>query len=137
MSRLFVAGASVQVPWVCVILRKAYGLGVMAMAGGSLARPDCTIAWPQGEFGAMGLEGAVHLGFKKELESEPDESKRQALFDSLLEKLYAKGTATEVASFVEIDAVIDPSETRQTISKAIHAAADKRSKRSQRIVDVW
>lgn len=137
MSRLFVAGASVTVPWVCVVLRKAYGLGAMAMSGGSLARPDCTVSWPQGEFGAMGLEGAVQLGFKKELAAEKDEEKRKALFDSLVQEMYAQGKATEAAAFVEIDAVIDPRETRDVISKALLSAAKKPRPQGRRYVDVW
>ena len=137
MSRLFVAGASVQVPWVCVVLRKAYGLGAMAMCGGSLNRPDCTVAWPQGEFGAMGLEGAVNLGFKKELEAEADEDKRRALFESLVDELYAKGSAVETASFVDIDAVIDPSTTRKRIVSALQNARDKTPRTHRPFVDVW
>lgn len=137
MSRLFVAGASVQVPWVCIILRKAYGLGAMAMSGGSLTRPDCTVSWPQGEFGAMGLEGAVQLGFKKELEAEQDEQKRQVLFDQLLDELYARGTAVEAAAFVEIDAVIDPVKTRQVVLDALLGARDKRERTDSRYIDVW
>lgn len=137
MSRLFVVGASVQVPWVCLVLRKAYGLGAMAMAGGSLSRPDFSAAWPQGEFGAMGLEGAVHLGFKKELAAESDPDQRQQLFDSLLEKLYAQGTALEVASFVEIDAVIEPADSRRNILAALHAARGKKRSRGRNFVDVW
>ena len=137
MSRLFVAGASVQVPWVCVVLRKAYGLGAMAMCGGSLVRPDCTVAWPQGEFGAMGLEGAVNLGFKKELEAEADEDKRRALFESLVDELYAKGSAAETASFVDIDAVIDPSTTRKRIVSALQNARDKTPRAHRPFVDVW
>lgn len=137
MSRLFVVGASVRVPWICVVLRKAYGLGAMAMAGGSLGRPDCTVSWPHGEFGAMGLEGAVHLGFKKELDAETDAEKRQALFDSLVEKLYAQGTATEIASFVEIDAVIDPRETRQLVLKTLQAPGNRKRRDRRQFVDVW
>jgi acetyl-CoA carboxylase carboxyltransferase component len=137
MSRLFVAGASVQVPWVCVVLRKAYGLGAMAMSGGSLSRPDCTVSWPQGEFGAMGLEGAVQLGFKKELDAETDEAKKQALFDRLVEELYAKGAATEIASFVEIDAVIDPRDTRQRIVVALQTASGQKPGSVRPYVDVW
>jgi acetyl-CoA carboxylase carboxyltransferase component len=137
MSRLFVAGASIQVPWVCVVLRKAYGLGAMAMCGGSLNRPDCTVAWPQGEFGAMGLEGAVNLGFKKELDAEDDEEKRRALFESLVDELYAKGSAVETASFVDIDAVIDPSTTRDRIVGALQTARDKTPRVNRPFVDVW
>jgi len=137
MSRLFVVGANVQVPWICVVLRKAYGLGAMAMAGGSLTRPDYTVAWPQGEFGAMGLEGAVHLGFKKELAAEKDPSSRQRLFDDLLEKLYAQGTAVETASFVEIDAVIDPQKTRRVIVDALPPWREKPRRHKRRFVDVW
>ncbi len=137
MSRLFVVGANVQVPWVCIVLRKAYGLGAMAMSGGSLSRPDYTVAWPQGEFGAMGLEGAVHLGFRKELEAEKDDVGRQKLFDHLLEKLYAQGTATEAASFVEIDAVIDPRETRRVIVAALPKSPAGHRRKKHHFVDVW
>ena len=137
MSRLFVAGASVQVPFVCVILRKAYGLGAMAMSGGSLARTDCTVSWPQGEFGPMGIEGAVHLGFKKELAAEKDEEKKQALFDKLVEAMYARGSATETAAFVEIDAIIDPRETRKVVLSALSAANGKERRGDRRYVDVW
>jgi len=137
MSRLFVVGASVQVPWVCLVLRKAYGLGAMAMAGGSLSRPDFTASWPQGEFGPMGLEGAVQLGFKKELAAESDPVKRQQLFDSLLAKLYAKGTALEVAAFVEIDAVIEPADSRRNILAALDAARGNNRSGGRKFVDVW
>ena len=119
MSDLFVAGASLQVPLVAIVLRKAYGLGAMAMAGGGFAEPVCTAAWPTGEFGAMGLEGAVKLGFRKELDAETDPSKRDALFDRLVTEMYEKGSALEVASVLEIDTVIDPADTRKTVSAAL------------------
>lgn len=138
MSRLFVVGAHVQVPWVCVFLRKGYGLGAMAMAGGSLDRPDYTASWPQGEFGAMGLEGAVRLGFKRELEAAGTESEREALFHQLLGQLYEQGKATEAASFLEIDAVIDPADTRRVILAALDSARGKpRDPRRGRFVDTW
>ena len=91
----------------------------MAMAGGSLAIPVLTAAWPTGETGPMGLEGAVRLGFKKELEAETDPQAREALFNSLVEELYEKGKATESAAATEIDAVIDPMETRKVILRAL------------------
>ena len=119
MSDLFIAGAALTQPIVAVFLRRAYGLGAMAMTGGSFEVPRYAMSWPQGEFGAMGLEGAVHLGFRQELVEAPDETTRQALFDSLLADMYDKGRATEAASYLEIDAVIQPEETRAAISNAL------------------
>lgn len=120
MSELFIAGASLTQPIVAVFLRRAYGLGAMAMTGGSFEVPRYAVSWPQGEFGAMGLEGAVNLGFRQELAEAPDEATRQALFDALLADMYAKGRATEAASYLEIDAVIDPQDTRKVIIEALN-----------------
>ncbi len=122
MSRLFVAAASVRVPIVAIVLRKGYGLGAMAMTGGSFVEPVYTASWPGGEFGGMGLEGAVRLGYKKELEAVPEGEERDALFRALVKKLYDLGKATEAAAYLEIDAVIDPAETRSVILKALAAA---------------
>jgi acetyl-CoA carboxylase carboxyltransferase component len=119
MSDLFIAGAALTQPIVAVFLRRAYGLGAMAMTGGSFEVPRYAVSWPQGEFGAMGLEGAVQLGFRQELAEAPDEATRQALFDLLLADMYDKGRATEAASYLEIDAVIQPEETRAAISSAL------------------
>jgi len=119
MANLFIAGAQTTVPIVAIFLRKGYGLGAMAMAGGSFHRPVYTAAWPSGEFGGMGLEGAVRLGFKKELEAEIDQQAREALFNKLVEEMYQLGKATEAAAHLEIDAVIDPVTTRAVISRAL------------------
>ncbi len=139
MSRLFVVGAQVRAPWICVFLRKGYGLGAMAMAGGSLRRPDYTVSWPQGEFGAMGLEGAVRLGFKRELESAPDPQAREQLFNELVTRLYRQGRATEAASYLEIDAVIDPADTREVILSALGSPTRRRPSppAGRRFVDTW
>jgi len=126
MSSLFVSFAAVTVPIVAIILRRGYGLGAMAMSGGSFNTPDYIAAWPTGEFGGMGLEGAVKLGFKKELAAIKDERERQNLFDDLVSKAYERGKATEAASRLEIDAVIEPMETRDIILKAITSAAKTR-----------
>jgi acetyl-CoA carboxylase carboxyltransferase component len=123
MSRLFLAGARLTVPVVAVILRKGYGLGAMAMTAGSFARPVYTASWPTGEFGGMGLEGAVRLGFSKELEALEDPAEREALFDQLVAEAYERGKATEAASHLEIDAVIDPAGTRSTLLRALAAAS--------------
>jgi acetyl-CoA carboxylase carboxyltransferase component len=120
MSDLFIAGATLTQPIVAVFLRRAYGLGAMAMTGGSFEVPRYAVSWPQGEFGAMGLEGAVHLGFRQELAEAPDDAARQALFDTLLAEMYAKGRATEAASYLEIDAVIEPQDTRRVIAEALN-----------------
>lgn len=122
MSRTFSAGARVKTPIVCIFLRKGYGLGAMAMAGGSFTVPVYSAAWPTGEFGGMGLEGAVQLGFRKELEACETEKSRSELFDKLVEQAYERGKATEAASFLEIDAVIDPADTRGVILRALQAA---------------
>ena len=118
MAQLFVAGAKLSTPLVTIFLRKGYGLGAMAMAGGSFHKPIYSASWPSGEFGGMGLEGAVRLGFKKELEAVADKEERETLFAQLLEQMYEQGKATEAASHLEIDAVIDPADTRGVIVRA-------------------
>ena len=127
MPTLFLAGAALTVPMVAVILRKGYGLGAMAMTGGSFANPVYTAAWPSGEFGGMGLEGAVRLGFRKELEAKTDPDEREALFEELLALMYEKGKATEMAAHLEIDAVIDPADTRTIIINALNTGHYTRS----------
>ena len=119
MSSLFVTAASITVPIVAVILRKGYGLGAMAMTGGSMHVPVYTVAWPSGEFGAMGLEGAVRLGYKKELAAANEGVERDALFAQYLDAMIEQGKALEAAAFLEIDAVIDPVDTRVSVVKAL------------------
>ncbi len=114
-SQLFVESAKLTVPKVAIVLRKGYGLGAMAMTAGGFHQTMATMAWPTAEFGAMGLEGAVRLGYRKELEAEHDLSKREALYSQLLEKQYAQGKAIRMAETLEIDAVIDPAKTRQIL----------------------
>ncbi|SPJ28127.1 acetyl-CoA carboxylase family protein [Falsiruegeria mediterranea] len=120
------AGADLSVPLFFVALRKGYGIGAQAMAGGSFANPVFTISWPTGEFGAMGLEGGVRLGYRKELEALTDPEAREALFGKLVARAYAEGGAINVASYNEIDAVIDPADTRSWIMRGLnaHQAAD-------------
>jgi acetyl-CoA carboxylase carboxyltransferase component len=115
-SRMFVIGANLSVPLVMVILRKAYGLGAQAMGGGSLKVPVATVAWPTGELGGMGLEGAVRLGYRKELAAAEDP---EALFDELVARSYERGKALSAATVYEIDDVIDPAATRDWITTAL------------------
>ena len=124
MSSLFLAGSKLRVPMVAIFLRKAYGLGAMAMTGGSFVAPVYAAAWPTGEVGGMGLEGAVRLGFKKELEAQQDPQLREQLFQQLVARMYEVGKASEAASYLELDAVIDPAATRAVVLRAL-AAADK------------
>jgi len=122
VSRLFVTAAKLRVPYFSVVLRKGYGLGAMGMTAGSFHAPVFNVAWPTGEFGAMGLEGAVRLGFRKELEALPEGAERNALFDRLLAQQYAHGEAMHMAGTLEIDAVIAPADTRAWLSRGLAGA---------------
>jgi acetyl-CoA carboxylase carboxyltransferase component len=123
-SRLFVTGANLSVPMVSVVTRKAYGLGAQAMMGGTTKAPIACLSWPTGEFGGMGLEGAVRLGYRKELEAVTDDAEREVLFREMVDRMYAHGKAVSVASFFEIDDVIDPVDTRRWITTVFDAAPD-------------
>ncbi|HEY0542240.1 MAG TPA: carboxyl transferase domain-containing protein [Actinoallomurus sp.] len=130
-SRMFVTGANLSVPLITVILRKAYGLGAQAMAGGSLKVPVATVAWPTGELGGMGLEGAVRLGYRRELAEAEDPG---ALFDELVARSYERGKALSAATVYEIDDVIDPADTRHWIVTALRDVP----RRERRIpLDTW
>lgn len=122
VSRMFIAAAHLRVPFLSVVLRKGYGLGAMAMTAGSFHSPLFTVAWPSGEFGAMGLEGAVRLGFRKELEAVQDGPQREALYQQLVARQYASGGALPMASTLEIDAVIDPADTRAWLVAGLESA---------------
>ncbi|NNH68883.1 ATP-grasp domain-containing protein [Nocardia uniformis] len=114
-SRLFIDAAALTVPWGTIIVRKGYGLGAQAMAAGSFRAPRFVIAWPTGEIGGMGLEGAVRLGFAKELAAIEDPAERQTAFDNLVRMAYASGKALTAATVLELDDVIDPADTRRWI----------------------
>ena len=120
-SSLFLAAAQLTVPFFSVVLRKGYGLGAMAMTAGGFHSPLFTVSWPTGEFGAMGLEGAVRLGYRKELDAVADDAAREALFQQLLAQHIAKGSAISMAEHLEIDAVIDPAQTRSWLIAGLDA----------------
>ena len=122
VSRMFIAAAHLRVPLLAVVLRKGYGLGAMAMTAGGFAESVFTIAWPTGEFGGMGLEGAVKLGYRKELEAAPHGPERDALYQKLVANQYDKGSAINMATTLEIDAVIDPSQTRDWLLRGLQSA---------------
>jgi acetyl-CoA carboxylase carboxyltransferase component len=118
-AKLFTTGASLRVPFCTIVLRKGYGLGAQSMAGGSFKAPAFTISWPSGEFGAMGLEGAVKLAFRKELESVTDPAARNEMIAQMVDKLHERGKAVNMAEHFEIDAVVDPVDSRRWIMSAI------------------
>lgn len=138
-ARLFVTAASVTVPWVTVVLRKGYGLGAQAMAGGSFHAKDMVVAWPTGEFGGMGLEGAVRLGFKKELDAAKTPEERAELETRLIASAYVRGSALSMASHTEIDDVIDPAQTREVILGVLSACPvpPRRTSKKRPMVDTW
>jgi len=137
-SRLFLTAANLSVPMITVVLRKAYGLGAMAMAGGSLHESFLTLSWQTGEFGGMGLEGAVKLGFKKELDALENPEEKEALYEKLVAAAYRKGKAINAAAALEFDEVIDPKDTRDRIVSALESfsKADFKSV-SGRFIDAW
>ncbi|MDX6587975.1 MAG: hypothetical protein QOI31_2448 [Solirubrobacterales bacterium] len=139
-SRLFTVGASLHVPLVAVILRKAYGLGAQAMAGGSMHEPLLTVGWPTAELGAMGLEGAVKLGFRRELEAIEDEAERAERLEQMVAHAHDHAKALNAATLFEIDDVIDPADTRRVIASTLAAAnmgTTWRDRPPVRTVDNW
>ena len=139
VCRMFVTAASITVPYFTIVLRKGYGLGAQAMASGGFHAPVFTIAWPTGEFGGMGLEGAVRLGYRKEMEAIADPDERERYFRAAVERMYADGKATSIASVLEIDGVIDPAETRRWIVSGLNAAPapGRGGGRRRPFVDTW
>ena len=138
-SRIFITAASVDVPFFSIVLRKGYGLGAMAMTGGSFHSAVFTVAWPSGEFGAMGLEGAVETGFTRELGAVKDWEERKKLFDKLVAESYERGKALNMASTLEIDDVIDPAESRRWIIRGLDSLppGPNRSGKKRKMVDSW
>jgi len=136
VCRMFVVASHLSVPFFAVVTRKGYGLGAQAMTAGGFDAPVFTVAWPSGEFGAMGLEGAVKLGFRKELEAAEPGAARDALYRQLVAQQYENGQAMNMAATLEIDAVIDPAETRHWLLRGLRSAATP-TRRSGRFVDTW
>ena len=138
-SRLFVVGANLTVPFFTIVLRKMYGLGGQAMAGGSTKAPMFTVAWPTGEFGGMGLEGSVKLGYRNDLAAVEDPAERDALFEQMVARAYEHGKAVNTASHFEIDDVIDPADSRRWIIRALRSvpAPPVRTGKKRPNIDTW
>ncbi|WP_439572124.1 carboxyl transferase domain-containing protein [Phreatobacter sp.] len=123
VSRMFLSGAALTVPVMTIVLRKGYGLGAQAMAAGSFQAPVFIVSWPTGEFGGMGLEGAVRLAYRNELAAISDPAEREATYQRHVAELYERGKAVNMAAFLEIDGVIDPKDSRSWIMRALRTAA--------------
>ncbi len=138
-SRLFVTGANISVPTISIVLRKSYGLGAQAMMGGSTKAPQACVAWPTGEFGGMGLEGAVRLGYRNELAAIDDPDEREHTFQTMVDRMYEVGKAVNVASHYEIDDVIDPADSRRWITAVLSSAptAVPRQGKKRPNIDTW
>jgi acetyl-CoA carboxylase carboxyltransferase component len=141
-SRMFVTGANLTVPTGTVVLRKGYGLGAQAMAGGGFKAPEFTVGWPTSEFGAMGLEGAVRLGMRRELEAIEDPEERGRMFDATVAAAYERGQGINMAAYFEIDDVIDPADTRRwvrTLFDGVAGSGDWRAHPGKRRpnIDTW
>ncbi len=139
-ARLFLAGANLSVPTGTIVLRKGYGLGAQAMAGGGFKAPLFTVAWPTSEFGAMGLEGAVKLGMRRELEAIEDPEERERVYEQIVAAAYERGRGTNMAAYGEIDDVIDPADSRRWISTLLDESSGvwwKREGKKRPHVDSW
>jgi acetyl-CoA carboxylase carboxyltransferase component len=139
-ARLFLAGANLSVPTGTIVLRKGYGLGAQAMAGGGFKAPQFTVAWPTSEFGAMGLEGAVRLGMRRELEAIEDAEERERVFQATVDAAYDRGRGINMASYGEIDDVIDPADSRRWIATLFDASSGEwwqRPGKKRPNIDAW
>jgi acetyl-CoA carboxylase carboxyltransferase component len=139
-SRMFVTGANLSVPTGTIVLRKGYGLGAQAMAGGGFKAPLFTVGWPTSEFGAMGLEGAVRLGMRRELEAIEDPHERERAFEAAVAAAYERGQGINMAAYFEIDDVIDPADSRGWIATLFDPPQlDWRQRGAKRrpYVDAW
>jgi acetyl/propionyl-CoA carboxylase alpha subunit/acetyl-CoA carboxylase carboxyltransferase component len=138
VCRMFVVGAKVTVPYFTVVLRKGYGLGAMAMSAGGFHDSFFTASWPTGEYGGMGLEGAIKHGFRKELEAIKDPEERDKMYKYMVGQAYAMGKAINMASYLEIDAVIDPAETRRWLLRGLKSvSSDFAKEKGGKYVDPW
>lgn len=138
-ARLFVTAGSLTVPFFTIVLRKGYGLGAMTMAGGGFHETMFTVSWPTGEFGGMGLEGAVRLGYRNELAAITDDAERDRAFEEMVARMYEQGKGLSAAMHFEIDDVIDPAASRSVIVAALRSASKPvaRTGKKRPFVDTW
>jgi len=138
-ARMFLTASNATVPYFTIILRKAYGLGAVAMAGGNFRAPYFTVAWPTGEFAPMGIEGQVKLGYRSELAAIADPEERRAYYERMVAQHYETGKAIHRSTTFGIDDTIDPAETRHwvaTLLASIRPPAPRDGKKRP-MVDAW
>jgi len=137
-SRMFITGANLSIPYFTIVLRKAYGLGAIAMAGGSYKTPFFSVAWPTGEFGGMGLEGSVKLGYRAELAAIEDPDERRERYEEMVERAYQTGKALNYASLFSVDDTIDPADSRRWLVNLLKSVrVSPRSGKKRPAVDAW
>ena len=137
-SRMFIIGANLTVPFFTIVIRKAYGLGAIAMAGGSYKVPYFTVAWPTGEFGGMGLEGSVKLGYRKELAAIEDPQERLKVYEEMVAKAYEVGKAVNNANLFSIDDTIDPADSRWWLVNLLSSIRiQPRTGKKRPCIDAW
>ena len=139
-ARMFVTGANLSVPLGTIVLRKGYGLGAQAMAGGGFKAGLFCVGWPTSEFGGMGLEGAVRLGMRRELEAIEDPAERERAFEATVAAAYERGQGINMAAYGEIDDVIDPADSRRWIEMLFSEGSGewwKRAGKRRPFVDAW
>ena len=138
-ARMVVIGSNLTVPMMIIVVRKGYGLGGLAMAGGSFSNAIMAVAWPTGEFGGMPVEGFVKLGFRDQLAAIADLGERTAKYEEMVARMYEDGKAVNAATYFEFDDVIDPAESRRRIIEALKSAPPRPPRDGKRIpwLDTW
>ena len=138
-SRMFVIGANLSVPFFTIVLRKSYGLGGIAMAGGSFKTPYFSVAWPTGEFGGMGLEGAVKLGYRNELAAIEAPQERRRVYEEMVAQAYERGKALNNATFFGIDDTIDPADSRWWVASLLRSIRmpHREGGKKRAAIDAW
>ena len=138
-ARMFNTGANLSVPLFGVVVRKAYGLGVQAMCGASALVGFFTVGWPTAEFAGMNIEGAVKLGYRKELAAIEDSEERRLEFERRVEASYERAKAVNAAAGGGLDDVIDPADTRSWITESMKRLPKPppRTGKKRPYIDTW
>ena len=140
VGRLLVTGANMTTPYFGVVIRKAYGMGVRAMCGGSSLEPFFTVAWPTAEFSEMSIDGRVNLAYGEELERIESSSERDAVFERLLDAHVDRVRAVNAGGTnYGIDDVIDPADTRAWIAQGLRSVppVGPRKEKKRPNIDTW